>query len=346
MKQQPKMTIITAAYNLIEAGREQTFRQCLEQVHNQTYKNIEHIIILTPSTDGTEELINEYVKKDWVTYHIENQKGLWKAMVKGTEVAGGDFINFMNSDDYFNDSNAIELIVNALVSEQADYAYSNATVLYEDGSTSSWGNNYDDVPFGRGLCHQTMFVSMNVMREFRGFDINGGISLDNHMMLKLQIKNKKPVYIEKSLVTFRHGGWSSQLKAENIKKDYQINFYKQIGKSFGLTMDECGEIWCFSAIQNKSTKYCRELALKIKNEKWQKTFLDKLEQKINDKSNRYHYLFKFIPIIRVNQNKDMDNIKYYLFGFIPLWRIKKSANKKHIKHYLFHFIPTLKIKTI
>lgn len=345
MNQQPKMTVITAAYNLIDAGREKTFRQCLEQVHNQTYKNIEHIVILTPSNDGTEQLINEYVQKGWITCHIQNEKGLWKAIAKGAEVATGDFINFMNSDDYFNDLEAIEIFANALIQEKADYVYSDALVLCEDGSSYCWGNNYDFVPFGQGLCHQTMFVSMNVMNEFGGFDIKGGISLDNHMMLKLQIENKKPVYIDKPLITFRQGGWSSTLKTSQIKKDYQTDFYNQIGKSYGLTYDECGEIWCFSALKTRSPKYCRDLAQKIKNEKWQKTFLDRLEQKLNDKIVNYRYFLKCIPILKIIQNKDGDNIKYYLFNFIPLWKIKKSIRKNKITHYIFQLLPVLNVKT-
>lgn len=342
---QPKMTVITAAYNLIEAGREKTFRQCLEQVHNQTYQNIEHIVILTPSKDGTDQLIQEYVEKGWIKCKMQHEKGLWKAIAKGVEVATGDFINFMNSDDYFNNLEAIELFANTLIKEEADYAYSDAKVLCEDGSSYYWGNNYDYVPFGQGLCHQTMFVSMDVMREFGGFDVNKGVSLDNHMMLKLQIKNKKPVYIDKPLVTFRQGGWSSTLKKAVIKKDYQNDFYNQIGKNFGLTFDECGEIWCFSAIKNKKEKYCRELAQKIKNEKWQKTFSDKLEQKLNDKIIGYRYLFKSIPVLKIIQNKYGDDIKYYLFNFIPLWKIKKSQRKNKITHYIFQILPVLKVKT-
>ena len=53
----PKITIVTATYNLIANGREETFKQCVESVHNQTYKNFEHLIIDGASTDGTLDLI-------------------------------------------------------------------------------------------------------------------------------------------------------------------------------------------------------------------------------------------------------------------------------------------------
>ncbi|MFA7658242.1 MAG: glycosyltransferase [Candidatus Gastranaerophilaceae bacterium] len=344
MNPQPKMTVITAAYNLLEAGREEMFRQCLESVHNQTYKNIEHIIILTPSSDGTEQLVDEYADKGWVSCHIQPKRGVWQAMAKGIEVAAGDFINFMNSDDYFYDLEAVEQIVNALVREQADYAYSNARVLSDDGSESCWYDNYDFVPFGQGLCHQTMFVSMEVMREFGGFRIEDGNSPDNYMMLELQIKNKKHAHINKSLVTFRQGGWSSQLNSLKIKEGYQNNFYNQIGKDFGLTFEECGDIWCFNAIQNKDEKYCRKLAEKIKNGEWKRTFLDKLNQKVTDEAVYYHLLFGFIPFIKQKQDRAKGRTRYYLFNFIPIWKTKISNNDTKIEYCLFQFIPILKIK--
>lgn len=58
-----KITVITVTFNLIKDGREAFFRQCVESVHNQTYPNIEHIVMDGASTDGTLDLIREYKKK-------------------------------------------------------------------------------------------------------------------------------------------------------------------------------------------------------------------------------------------------------------------------------------------
>ena len=57
LKKQPKVTVVTPTFNLIEGGREKFFQQCIESVHNQTYQNIEHLIIDGASTDGTLELL-------------------------------------------------------------------------------------------------------------------------------------------------------------------------------------------------------------------------------------------------------------------------------------------------
>ena len=313
---QPKITIVTAAYNLIEVGREKSFRECVEIIHNQTYKNIEHIIINNNSTDGTQKLIDEYVEKGWVTCHFQPIQGLWHAMQKGIDVATGDFINFMNSDDKFSGLDSIELIVNEIVKQRADYAFSDALGLCEDNpeqcwtgtSQYYWVGDLKNVPFGQCMCHQSLFVSMDTMREFGGFDFNYKLSLDNHMMLKLQLKGKKPAYVPKPLVTFFFGGWSSQLSGSEIQEDYKLNFYDQIGKSMGLTLEECGELRCFEAVYQKDEKYCRKLAKKITNKEWRKTFLDKLKEQ-NKKDSKGFCHFFGAPVITFFQNEHKVSIK-------------------------------------
>lgn len=105
---QPLITIVTITYNLIKAGREQTFRQCVESVHNQTYKNIEHIIIDGASNDGSLDLIKEYEDKGWIKCYSEPDKGIFDAMNKGIRLAKGVYVNFLNTDDYFHDINGVE----------------------------------------------------------------------------------------------------------------------------------------------------------------------------------------------------------------------------------------------
>ena len=101
MVKKPKVTVITITFNLIKAGRKQTFIKCMESVHNQNYKNIEHLIIDGASTDGTLDLLKEYQKKGYIKYKSKKDKGIWDAMNKGIDVASGDYITFLNSDDFY-----------------------------------------------------------------------------------------------------------------------------------------------------------------------------------------------------------------------------------------------------
>ena len=73
----PPITVITATYNLIKNGRKEFFKQCLESVHNQTYPNIEHLIIDGASSDGTVEMLQEYADKGWIKYISEPDSGIY-----------------------------------------------------------------------------------------------------------------------------------------------------------------------------------------------------------------------------------------------------------------------------
>ena len=92
----PKVTVVTATYNLIKDGREKFFRQCVESIHNQTYKNIEHLVIDGASKDGTIDLIKEYADKGWIKYVSEPDKGMCDAMNKGIKIATGEYVAILN----------------------------------------------------------------------------------------------------------------------------------------------------------------------------------------------------------------------------------------------------------
>lgn len=100
-----KVSIITVCYNSVE-----TLKKTIDSVHNQTYFNIEYIIIDGGSTDGTIQLIieNDNLITMWIS---EPDKGLYDAMNKGIKLASGDIVGILNSDDIFYSNSVIEKIV-------------------------------------------------------------------------------------------------------------------------------------------------------------------------------------------------------------------------------------------
>ena len=90
------ISLIIPVYNT-----EQFLRRCLDSVINQTYKNLEIILIDDGSTDNSGKICDEYVLKDnrIKVLHIENG-GPSYARNKGLEIAKGDYIGFVDSDDY------------------------------------------------------------------------------------------------------------------------------------------------------------------------------------------------------------------------------------------------------
>lgn len=96
-KSNPKVSIIMPCYNA-----EKYIEKAVQSVLDQTYRNFELIIIDDDSTDKTWEIIEQYAKKDFrviCTRKTENEKGISKSMNKGIEMARGEYITRMDSDD-------------------------------------------------------------------------------------------------------------------------------------------------------------------------------------------------------------------------------------------------------
>ena len=118
-KNNVKVSIITVSYN-----SEKTIRRTIESVLNQTYRNIEYIIIDGASSDSTVDIIKEYESKflgrlKWIS---ETDSGIYDAMNKGICKASGELIGIINSDDYY-EKEAVEHMVNALGSEEYQVLY-------------------------------------------------------------------------------------------------------------------------------------------------------------------------------------------------------------------------------
>ena len=129
-----KISIITVTLN-----SSKTLLECLSSVSEQTYANIEHIIVDGNSIDNTLELIkstNNRVSK----VISESDNGIYHAMNKGINVSTGDIVGFLNSDDKFYNKYSIELIVNSFINEKhIDCVYGNLIYVNQQNKiTRNW----------------------------------------------------------------------------------------------------------------------------------------------------------------------------------------------------------------
>ena len=123
---EPLISIITVVFNGIEH-----LEETILSVANQTYCNIEYIVIDGGSDDGTLEIIKKYLHiiDLWVS---ENDNGIYDAMNKGAKLATGSHLGFLNASDmYFTD--AIQHVVNAISKNDFDYCFAPAIVRTESG---------------------------------------------------------------------------------------------------------------------------------------------------------------------------------------------------------------------
>ena len=109
-----KVSIITVVKN-----NEDKIEKCINSVINQSYKDIEYIIIDGNSSDNTKSIIQKY-KNQIDILLSEKDNGIWDAMNKGINLATGDIIGFLNSDDVYY-PNALQTVVDYFKNKQIDF---------------------------------------------------------------------------------------------------------------------------------------------------------------------------------------------------------------------------------
>ncbi len=318
----PLVTIITITRNLVKGKREILAKECIESVHMQSYPYIEHIIIDGASEDGTLDFLKPYAEQGYLTVYSEADNGIYDAMNKGIARAKGKYINFLNTDDFFHNAMAVEICVQQLEDNNADYSFANAFLEYADGKKVVWTGNITRLAWASHYCHQTMFVRTDLLREIGGFNMDYKISADTEMMIHLYAMKAKYVKVDENIVTYRVGGYSSQNQLQS-RLDHSKAFYTYIGQYVGLTQCDCFLLWNKSFLDELSRNEQLELVCKVPREYGQKELIEDIifRSAVGNRFNKKYYLLGFIPILKCKQYRN--RIKYFLFGFIPILYIKQ-----------------------
>lgn len=202
----PKISIVTVCFNSAK-----TIEQTILSVINQTYSNIEYIIIDGKSTDGTVEIIKKYQKK--IAYFVsEPDGGIYDAMNKGIEKATGDYIYFIGSDDYLVDEKIMSVVANYLKEDRnIDILSGGVWVLDEEQGLKKQNNPrplMSEILAGTMLSHQGMFVRTNLMK-LNMFNVEYKIAADFDFLIKCVKNNCQVEYIDDSIAYYSDQGFSS-----------------------------------------------------------------------------------------------------------------------------------------
>lgn len=124
-----KVTVIVPVYNV-----ENYLRQCLDSLKNQTLKEIEFIIINDCSTDGCGSICDEYAKNDKRFKVLHNQQNIKQGLSrnKGIEIAKGEYVGFVDADDYI-DYDYYEKLYNSAILKNSDIAKTESILIYKNG---------------------------------------------------------------------------------------------------------------------------------------------------------------------------------------------------------------------
>jgi len=246
-----KITIITVCYNCIA-----TIEKTILSVANQSYKNIEYIIIDGNSTDGTLDIIKKHEDKilKWIS---ESDNGLYDAMNKGISLATGDIIGVLNSDDTFYSTTVVEEIVNFHKQNNIEASVGNIIQHNKEGkivrvySSKYW--NPEKLKIGFMPPHPSIFFKKNLFCKFGNYDLGFIIGADYELITRYFLKNNITwKYSGITTTAMLVGGLSSsgsssyKLITQEIKKALLMN-----GISFSPLKIQFRFVWKIIGYLNK-----------------------------------------------------------------------------------------------
>ena len=216
-----KVSIITVCYN-----SERTIEDTLKSIAQQTYPNIEHIIIDGNSSDSTNDIVKRYT--DSVAIHVsESDNGLYDAMNKGIKLATGDVIGILNSDDVFASKHSLQdLMLN--FDESVDGVYSDLVYVSENDLSkvtrlySSKIFNKNLIRFGIMLPHPTFYVRKKHYESFGLYKTDYRVSADFELLTRFVSKNLNFKRSDKITIKMREGGISSSGLMWRVHQNFEI----------------------------------------------------------------------------------------------------------------------------
>ncbi len=196
------VSIITVCYN-----SEKTIAQTIGSVLDQTYHDIEYIIVDGNSTDNTMKIVEAYREKFAGRLKVvsEPDRGIYDAMNKGIRMASGELIGILNSDDYY-EKNAVEIMVNAMTEDRYQILYGEMRT-WRNGKEESVGLLTHTFLRDRMIYHPACFVTRAVYRDLGGFDLRYPSVADYDFMLCMAEKREVKFYPVYHVITnFTAGG--------------------------------------------------------------------------------------------------------------------------------------------
>jgi len=243
-----KISLITVTFNSAE-----TLRDTMQSVLNQTFKDIDYIIVDGNSKDCTLDIVKEFEPKfegrlRWVS---EPDKGIYDAMNKGVRMAQGDVVGILNSDDFFASDHVLQTVADAFAGNPA------LEGVYADVRYVNWHDTSKTVRMFSGkdfkrekLCwgkmppHPSFYVKRSCYDRFGLYSLDYPICSDYDMFVKMiWVGNINTLYINDVFVNMRSGGTSSngirvhrKIMRERVRcvREHKMpsNFFKQNWRYF------------------------------------------------------------------------------------------------------------------
>jgi glycosyltransferase involved in cell wall biosynthesis len=205
-----KISIITICRN-----SQNTIEETIKSVINQSIQNqIEYIIIDGSSTDRTIDIIKKYQKSYSIDLVSEPDAGIYDAMNKGIDLATGEYLNFMNSGDYFFSNKSVEKILPYLNTENK-IVYGDTEIRYSNFKKIKKEPNPNKLWMGR-TPHQSAFIEKKIMKQYK-YNTSNKLVADFEFFLQVYYSGGKIKKIPFIISSFAKDGISEKKSMQVIK---------------------------------------------------------------------------------------------------------------------------------
>ena len=241
-----KVSIITATYNSAE-----NIASALSSIATQTYLNIEWVVVDGGSNDNTLDIVRSRYNRE-LKIISEKDEGIYDALNKGIQLARGDIIGFVHSDDFLASPDIISDIVQQFQDKNIDGVYGDLEYVSKT-DISKRIRFWKSEPFFSKLlrkgwmpAHPTLFLKKEVYQKHGDFNLNYRIAADYDFILRVFSDSTLNFsYIPEVLMKMRVGGASNRsfkniklkskedlraLKDNSIKNPYRVLIQKNFSK--------------------------------------------------------------------------------------------------------------------
>ena len=235
---------------------EEFLEQTIQSVINQGYSNFEYIIIDGGSTDNTLNIILKYEKAItiWIS---EKDKGIYAAMNKGIALSKGEFISFLNSDDYYLPG-TFKKVAQEIESNVADIYHGDVQILSRNSpiefAKPAFGTeNISKLGRGEYIYQPATFIRKSIFEKVGVFNEKLKIVSDYEFFLRAESRQCKFYHINEILTVFRSGGISDSSRTLN-EAYVLLKYHGTVNDYFKLT---------FLIIKRNSKKIVKRILKRI-----------------------------------------------------------------------------------
>jgi glycosyltransferase involved in cell wall biosynthesis len=235
----PLITVVTVVFN-----GEQFLEETILTVINQTYDNVEYIIIDGGSTDGTLDIIRKY--EHAIDYWVsEKDKGISDAFNKAVKLATGVYINFQGDGDGFYTPDALEKVFHDISPNDDIFVSARILRVNEDNSeiyTSSHSESFNpkSLLFRMSMPHQGLFTHIEYFKNYGLFDLNNTFCMDYEHLLRAYHNFPKVVTKDVVVAKWRADGLGNGRTQEIFKEYDKIKRDNKVADHFVI---DCIKYW-------------------------------------------------------------------------------------------------------